>query len=154
MTVFPPDTPSYDLDGVLAYPPPQPLKPWGRMTGTERNARRDALLFHYEAAEVLWRPDRPFVVVTARKGDERTSIVTRYWLEREFNGDCLAIYMLDRARTIRNVIAFKSETLRSLGLRQHYEDNPAIVRGLRRALPGVDIVLFQPLREPQLAATP
>lgn len=127
---------AYDFDGVLAQAPPESKKAWRRMNGEERKARRAFLLAWYEATPPLFIPDvnvGHFEVITARS--EWAREVSLAWLQRRYPYRT-GLHMLGKtSRTIENVVAFKADVLRRFGVTDYHEDNRAVVRGLRRAVP-------------------
>ncbi len=131
----------YDLDGVLAQGPPKSAKPWGRMTGPEREGRRQELLRFYGTAPTTGlRPlERRFDVITARKEDPEVRRVTTAWLEQYFPKRVRTLVMLPVARSVKNVVAFKAENIIAMELTDFTEDNPQIVRGLVLAAPSCRI---------------
>lgn len=137
---------AYDLDGVLAEVPPASLftKKWGRMNGEERRTRGEQLLAHYSRARLLHRPvEERFVVVSARKNAEDVATTTSTWLA--FQGvEPHGLYLLDRARTLRNVIDFKVSVLRQVGAVEFTEDNRQVLAGVARLLPGLKLWWYKP----------
>lgn len=135
---------AFDLDGVLAVSPPGSAKKWGHMKGQERQNRLLELLAHYARAGVLFRPTvGNFYVITARKNNEDVRSVTEGWLKLNFGRNFAGVYMLSESRSLDNVIAFKSRILKSLRVTDFAEDNPAVVKGLRKECPSVHVWLFQ-----------
>lgn len=132
---------AYDFDGVLAEAPPHPAKKWGYMNGGERRVHRAMLLEHYASARALIAPEtRTFAVITARSRWAQN--VSEAWLARYYPARW-ELFMLDEARTIRNVVAFKAKCLRELAATDFAEDNVTVVRALRRAVPHCRVWLYR-----------
>lgn len=136
---------AFDLDGVLAEVVDSGLfvKKWRFMTGEERKSRGLALEAFYERAEALYEPKvGAFDVITARKDTVTVRRITEAWLERHFAGRVRSLHMLRGSRTVENVLTFKRGVIQTLGVTEFTEDNPHIVRGLRRSLVGVRVWHF------------
>lgn len=129
------DKAAFDLDGVLAAKPPERGKKWGKMNGDERQKWRDFLLRWYSQASVLIRPKKEnFIVITARKNNPEVIEATNAWFKESF-GFIPTIFFLDGARTTENVIKFKAKILEENGINLYFEDNLAILKGLKKLLP-------------------
>jgi len=136
---------SYDLDGVLAQAPSEPTKSWGRMNGAERQQRRQELLAHYECASRLYDPPEPqFWIISARRDVPDVRVVTEDWVARHFGSRSVAIILLARPRTRENVVAFKAAAIDECQIDVHYEDDPGIVRALRRVCQRAAIIELRP----------
>jgi hypothetical protein len=136
---------AYDLDGVLAESPPMTVKSWYEMTGTERRARKNDHLKHFQEAKVLFRPAPKFYIITARKKDVLE--VTIKWVKKHFGNQCLGVFFLPTARTIPNVVAFKSACLKKIGATEFYEDNIEVLFGLKKMkLSGLTLFHFDPTK--------
>lgn len=135
---------AYDLDGVLAEAPPHAEKTFFKMNGEERRARKKMLGEHYLNAPRLFIPDQDeFVVITARKNDLATMALTEDWLAKNFPNKKWSLYMLDRARTYKNVIAFKGEVLEKLGIKCFVEDNLTVLQGIKKMKLDCTLLLYK-----------
>jgi len=131
----------YDLDGVLRddYWPVRD-KPYPKQTARERQDYDESVRVYLIGAECLWVPsaDEPYVIITGCNA--KFTDVTMEWLGRH-GFENFAIAFIDRARTRRNMIAFKAEKIQEYGVTTFYEDDPAIARALERRCPGLQVVL-------------
>ncbi len=136
-----------DLDGVLASSPLAATKPWGKMSGPERQQRRENLLFQYAQAHPLFleqlKPYMRFHVITARKNTPDVQSVTHEWLHKHYPDRVLSVHFLDKSRSLKNVIAFKSDVLKKLGVTHFTEDNLEVLKGLKFHAPGVKLFFFR-----------
>lgn len=122
---------AYDLDGVLAEGPEPVSKPWGRMSGQERADRQTFLLYSYMTARRLFDPpEESFYVITARKRSDAVGQVTQDWLQEKFPGRVRGLFLLNEARSLKNVIQFKGEVLKQIGAQEFTEDNLKVLKGL------------------------
>jgi hypothetical protein len=127
---------SYDIDGVLAAQPPANDKKWGHMNGAERKARKEFLYEWYDNAEKLIEPaEHQFYAISARKREPRVHTITKDWLNKYYGERVISFHLLGNSRTINNVVQYKTETVLSLGVQRHYEDNKKVLRGMRKLLP-------------------
>lgn len=134
----------YDFDGVLAEGPAPNTKKWGLMNGAERAAHRAGLVAHYRIARPLLVPDgKHFHVITARKHNPDVAEASSQWLERHYPRRW-TLHLLVGSRTYENVIAHKRKVIETFGIEDFTEDNPTIVRALRRFCPRVRVWLFGP----------
>jgi len=121
----------YDIDGVLADKPPAPDKPWGKSSGPERTARKQALLAWYHTATPLLQPTQPFIAISARKDEPHTRAITEEWIHRQPYGHlCVAVLLLNTSRTIENTANFKTQVINHYGLTAFTEDNKQILKRL------------------------
>lgn len=136
----------YDLDGVLAQGPPESPKPWRKMNGPERSARKLFLLDWYRNAAQLYipPPGQPFYVITARKDEPAVRKATEDWLRAFFPGRVMKVFMLQESRSIENVVAFKSGVIRDSLITDYHEDNWKVVKALSRAGLSARIWHYQP----------
>lgn len=127
---------SYDIDGVLAEQPPANEKKWGHMNGAERKARKEFLYDWYDNAEKLIEPaEDQFYAISARKRQPRIHTITKDWLHKYYGDRIISFHLLGEPRTVENVVRYKTETVLSLGVQRHYEDNKKVLRGMRKLLP-------------------
>ena len=134
---------SYDLDGVLAEAPKIEHKKYGLMNGKERNQYHIQLAKHYLKAKKLYDPkEQEFYVISARRLDRTIYSITKDWLTERFGNRVLGLYLLNKSRTYENVINFKCEMIKRVGINKHYEDDPNILKGIRKNLPAVELFLI------------
>ena len=132
----------YDLDGILRSEGPGRSKPFMKQTGEERRAFDDERREHCKVAECLMLPpdDEPYVIITGSPRKFRAE--TEAWLAEK--GFCnFTIEFIDRSRTRQNMIAFKAEKIQQYGVTTFYEDDPKIVRALRRRCPGLEVIYIE-----------
>lgn len=107
----------YDLDGTLA----------------DTNfglTDRIGLTNVFEQAPVLRKPDRPFVVITARPhGTQSQRSATTKWL-RDNQPNYKAIYYVSGSEA--EIIKRKADVINRLNLTDFYDNNPDIVAELRK----------------------
>jgi hypothetical protein len=127
---------SYDVDGVLAEKPPLSDKKWGKMNGQERNARKDFLNDWYRNAAPLIQPkEEKFYAISARKAEPNIYNITMKWLDEHYPERVLGLYLLMGSRTVENAASFKAETVLSLNIERHYEDNKKVLRAMAKRIP-------------------
>ena len=132
------------MDGVLAEGPPPSEMRWGRMDGSLRALRRMFLLDWYSAAKLLHDPrEKFFWVISARKEDPEVRAVSMRWLQSRFPGRIGHLFLLQGARTIRNVVTYKAQVISREGFTDFVEDNREVVRGVARALPDCRVWLYK-----------
>jgi hypothetical protein len=135
---------SYDLDGVLAKIPKVDHKKYRFMNGKERKEYKQKLLKGYLIASKLYEPKEDnFYVISARKMEQVIYFISKDWLSRNFGERVLALHLLDKSRTYENVIRFKAETIKKLGIERHYEDDEKVLKGIRKCLPEVELFLIK-----------
>jgi len=128
----------FDLDGVLVPSRPPRNKPFFKQTGAERAAHDRVRRAHYRSARLLMAPWGRYVIISGRP--VRYQPETDRWLSE--NGlHPEGVYLMDATVTRRAQIEHKAAVIRRLGVRTFYEDDPKIVRALRRDLGDVcDVV--------------
>ena len=135
---------SYDIDGVLADQPPQAEKKWGHMNGLERKARKQFLYKWYQNAQPLLVPrETEFIAISARKKEPLIYDITSKWLTKNFDNKILRIYLLEKSRSLENVIEFKSNVISNCGIQRHYEDNKKVLKGISKLLPDVELYFWE-----------
>lgn len=127
---------AYDLDGVLAEKPPASELKWGKMRGEQRQARVRYLIDHYRHAKRILTPmGRGSIVISARKEGQEVRSATLAWFLENY-GATYKLFLLNKSRSVENVIEFKTEVLRSNPqVKYYYEDNKKILKGLKKNLP-------------------
>jgi hypothetical protein len=113
------------------------------MNGVERARWREFLKEFYRSAPTLYVPpgDDRFHVVTARNQSTRPE--TLGWLRERHGLRVSEVFMLSVARTLENVVVFKSHTLLTTGVVDYAEDNRSVVRALRPLLPACRVWHFK-----------
>lgn len=134
---------AYDMDGVLCVKPSASPKKWGFMNKSERDERKRSLMNQYATAERLLNPDCRFHVITARKDEELVRLSTETWLNNHFGRKIISVNMLAASRTVENVIKFKSDAIRILGVEEFTEDNKSVLRGIRKLNPTVRLYFWE-----------
>lgn len=131
---------AYDLDGVLAVAPAPNVKKWGLMKGPERVARVAALEEHYRTVTRILNPQERFSVISARK--ESTRAVTEDWLRQQYGERVIKVWLLSVARSVENVVEFKSGILNNFGFQKFTEDNLPVLRAIARRTPRCNCFYF------------
>ncbi|CAB4124342.1 hypothetical protein UFOVP49_180 [uncultured Caudovirales phage] len=136
---------SYDVDGVLADKPPLSEKKWGHMNGQERNERKEYLKDWYRNATPLIQPkEEKFFAISARKAEPVIYNITMEWMSKHYPERVLDLYLLRDSRTVENAAIFKVETIISLNVERHYEDNKKVLRAmLKRIPPWVELYFWE-----------
>ncbi len=137
---------AYDLDGVICVKTPN-------LKGLKKAEKLKEYLIHLHEAEVnpvfeqikkihAKTSELPFAVITGR--NRKYSAITTQWF-RKNNIKPSAIHFIDRARTSKNMIDFKAEKIKELGIKVYYEDDDKIARRLFKRLEGnITIHLVKP----------
>mgnify|MGYP001559356199 CR=1 FL=1 len=134
---------AYDLDGVLAEAPPARPKSFFKSTGPERKEWNEFLAEWYKQTKPLLRPtDEPFIVITARKCREPYKSITVHWLALNMPHMNWKLFMHEKARTLKNVIAFKGEVLRLMEATKFTEDNKKVLKGVKELAPNCELFHF------------
>lgn len=124
------------MDGVLAVGPQQNETPWRHMKGLQRKAHLDSLIEWYANAPRIYAPSEPaFLIVTARKNSAAVREATLNWIHGAFPNQIVTLEMLDKSRSIENVVEFKTAVLRKYQVEDYTEDNRKIVNALRKTVP-------------------
>ena len=128
---------AYDIDGVLC-PMPKRDKPFFKQNGVERNKYKKLKQEHFMFCPVLMRPkEKTFYLITGRKEHERG--ITEEWLENNEIKPKEVRYMTG-SLTFKNILAHKIKSIKELGIDTFYEDDPKLVRYLRKAIPELTII--------------
>lgn len=127
----------YDLDGVLCPKPPKRNKPYNHQTSSERQAYKELRRGLCQTDPLILTPAGDYYIITARP--KWLIKETEEWIERvglRPKGICF----IDKARTRKNMIEFKVQIIRQFNIQKFYEDDPKIVRAIRRQLPKVEVI--------------
>lgn len=126
----------FDLDGVLAEAPPKPPRPWRYLSGWERREHQRLTLKHYESAKPLLSPlkGKRTIIISARKKTREIEDATWLWLGRTYQRTWFDVHLLEGPRTYETVVEFKAKVIRRIGVTDFIEDNPTVVRELRKKL--------------------
>jgi hypothetical protein len=135
---------SYDVDGVLAQqPPPNEIK-WGLMNGEQRKQRLEFLDYWYANAKKLIEPkENKFYAISARKNNPLTLRITKAWLNKNYPNKVIDIYLLNKSRSVENVIQFKTAVIKHFNIQRHYEDNKKILKGIKNNLPEIELYFWE-----------
>jgi len=129
----------YDLDGVLCTLF-KPYKSYRLKNGEERKLYKRLKREHVGKAKCIRKTEGEIVyVVTARKEELRYD--TLKWLNANlirFHRLC----MLDTSRTRENIINFKKRMIEMYEIEKFFEDDPKIVKKLKKLCPQTEIVLI------------
>jgi hypothetical protein len=135
---------SYDIDGVLAQQPPPNNTKWGLMNGIQRKERLEFLNYWYANANKLIEPkEQKFYAISARKNNPLTLGITKSWLNKNYPNQVIEVYLLNKSRSVNNVIEFKSAVIKHFKIQRHYEDNKKILKGIRKELPNVELYFWE-----------
>lgn len=144
---------AFDLDGVIAllnFDPKHPTcqKSWSNKNGEERKAYKEYVKSLYRNATLgldprnIVDPMKPIIIITARKADDDVIAMTMEWLKEKgvaYHPGGLRCHFLDKGRTVKNVIAFKSKWLKEYAIEEFFEDNKKVLKGISENVPGVNL---------------
>lgn len=92
----------------------------------------------YANAPVIYKPDSPFVIITARGIRSRADkIATDKWV-RENQPNCRKVYYVSGA----NIDKQKADIVRRLNLVSYTDNNPKHLEAMKPMLPGVQLFLM------------
>ena len=139
---------AYDLDGVI-IPLLKRTKPFYRYSGIERKRYEKVRLWQYANDKVYYRPkESEFYIISARQ--EKYRIVTEEWMDKNDIRPIEAILM-NASLTFEHIIAHKLKYLKEKDIELYYEDDPKIIKALKKELPKINIVEIP--RTPQSVKT-
>lgn len=144
---------AFDLDGVIALlnfdnNHPTCQKSWSKKNGEERRAYKEYVKSLYKVAKFgldprnIVDPMKPIIIITARKADEDVMRITMNWLKEQGldkHPGGLRCHFLDKGRTVKNVIEFKSKWLKEYGIGEFFEDNKKVLQGISEHVPGINL---------------
>jgi hypothetical protein len=131
----------YDLDGVISEKYEIDKSFWD-CDGKERKAFIFIKKFHYNNANVIIRPSEEFIIVTART--EKYRSITLNWLQKN-NISPKDIFFMKDKRNKRNIINYKMDKIKELGVTTFYEDDETICKLLKKKIPALEIVKITPV---------
>ena len=131
-----------DFDGVLceAFHDSNP-KTFYKMNGVERKERKAKELKHYVTAPLIFSPEFDFVCITARKDNPTNRRLSALWLVRN-SVRAKKLYMLNTARTIKNVGIFKANVIRIEKITDYIEDNPDVLKEIKKHIK-INLYIFK-----------
>lgn len=139
---------AYDLDGVI-IPLLKRSKPFYKYSGIERRRYEKVRLWQYINDKVYYRPtETVFYIISARQ--EKYRVQTEEWLDKN-NIKAKEVLLMDNSLTFENIMAHKLKYLKEKKIDKYYEDDPKIIKALKKELPNLNIVEIP--RTPQSVKT-
>lgn len=127
----------YDIDGVICELF-KPDKPFRLCNSEERKILKKLKTFHMKTAKKLRDTEGlEIYLITGRKNKDRE--ITLEWL-RKNNIKFHKLLMLQASRTRENMIGHKKNMIEYYNIDTFFEDDPKIVKKLKKLLPKVNFV--------------
>lgn len=127
---------AYDLDGVICPMPKREIK-YNEQHKVERDEYNRLKIEHFLNAKVLRIPVGDWIIISGRR--EKFRKETEEWLK---NNKLYpkGIYLMVGSLTFDNIIKHKIKLLKEHEVERFYEDDPKLIREIRKAIPNLEIV--------------
>jgi hypothetical protein len=114
-------------------------KPFSKQNKFERDYFEKFRTYNYGNSIVLMRPENPFYVISGRK--EKYRQISDDWLTRNKLNYIKSFY-LQTSKTFENILNHKIKYLKECKIERYYEDDPKLVRAIKKALPNLETILI------------
>ena len=102
------------------------------------------LITNINNARLIYRPLRPFTIITAQEPSTAIRQAIREMVAREFP-NCRAVYFVEGSEA--TVARAKAGTLRRINASSFTDNNRRILAAIRRQIPGLPLYIMTPARK-------
>jgi len=127
---------AYDIDGVLSIMCKRD-KPYSKQNKFERENFEKGRVRMYGNSPLLMRPKESFYIISGRK--EKYRMISDEWLKKN-NLKVIKSFYLTGKKTFDDISKFKISKLKELNIDRYYEDDPKLIREIKKALPNLEII--------------
>ena len=125
-----------DLDGVLAIGTKRD-KPYSKQNKYERLEFEKLRVEMYKNSPLLFIPNEPFYIISGRK--EKYRDISDAWIKKN-NLNVIKSFYLEGQRNRENMIRFKIDKLKEINANIFYEDDPKLIKEIKKQLPNLKII--------------
>ena len=125
-----------DMDGVLAIGTKRD-KVYSKQNKYERLEFERLRAEMYKNSPLLFNPNKSFYIISGRK--EKYRDISDEWIKKN-NLNVIKSFYLTGQRNRENITKFKIDTLKQIKADIYYEDDPRLIREIRKQLPNIEVI--------------